>query len=252
MTSVIQPPLATWVHRGFTHDLPGGRLCARLSATTPPLRSVDQHLSVSEARTFTGKSESTLKRMLREIVIQPNHPDRPFILPSPEEVERRKAENEPYAWKIDRALLLRRFPVENSAQQGSGGPPVTEVRNASPELMLQILREQLSSKDQQIRTLETQLDRKDEQIGSLNERMRESNVLMRELQQRLAIAPPKPPGEATVEAPPKAPDVKPAPPATAPKKPAQKSKPPPASAPSKPKASKNHRGLFVRWFGGGK
>jgi ATP-dependent 26S proteasome regulatory subunit len=68
--------------------------------------------------------------------------------------------------------------------------------------MLTILREQLASKDQQIRTLETQLDRKDEQIASLNERMRESNVLMRELQQRLAIAPPKGVGESLLHAPP--------------------------------------------------
>jgi hypothetical protein len=50
----------------------------------------------------------------------------------------------------------------------------------------------LQSKDEQIRMLATQLDRKDEQLAAQNERMRESNVLMRELQQRLALAPPKP------------------------------------------------------------
>ena len=37
---------------------------------------------------------------------------------------------------------------------------------------------------------EEQLDRKDEQISNLNERMHESNVLMKELQERLAIAAP--------------------------------------------------------------
>ena len=151
---------------------------------------MDQHLSVSEAREFTGKSESTIKRLLREIVADPQHVDRPFILPSAEEVERRKAAKEPYVWKIDRQLLLRRFPQEDAAESGgvtAGGPAI-----APAELVMQVLQEQLRSKDEQLRTLEKQLDRKDDQIASLNERMRESNVLMRELQQRLAIAAPQP------------------------------------------------------------
>ncbi len=150
---------------------------------------MDQHLSVSEAREFTGKSESTIKRLLREIVANPQHVDRLFILPSAKEVERRKAAKEPYVWKIDRQLLLRRFPQEGVAESGgvSAGPV-----NTHTELVMQVLQEQLRSKDEQLRTLEKQLDRKDDQIASLNERMRESNVLMRELQQRLAIAAPQP------------------------------------------------------------
>jgi hypothetical protein len=151
---------------------------------------MDQHLTVSEAREFTGKSESTIKRLLREIVGDPQHADRLFILPSAEEVERRKAAKEPYVWKIDRQLLLRRFPQEEAVE--SGGATQAGPANTHTELVMQVLQEQLKSKDEQLRTLEKQLDRKDDQIASLNERMRESNVLMRELQQRLAIAPPKP------------------------------------------------------------
>lgn len=154
---------------------------------------MDQHLTLSEARVFTGKSESTLKRLLRDIVSSPNLPDRPFVLPSVEEVERRRAAKEPYVWKIDRQLLLRRFPADEPTQQGDGGVPRTSDASAPSDVMLQVLQEQLKSKDQQIRTLEVQLDRKDEQISNLNERMRESNVLMRELQQRLALPMPKPP-----------------------------------------------------------
>ncbi len=170
---------------------------ARRGALRSPhsLSPMDQHLTVSEAREFTGKSESTIKRLLREITGDPQHADRSYILPSAEEVERRKGAKEPYAWKIDRQLLLRRFPQDDPAESGGGaarGPVIAPV-----ELVMQVLQEQLRSKDEQMRTLEKQLDRKDDQIASLNERMRESNVLMRELQQRLAIAPPKP---ATAEA----------------------------------------------------
>lgn len=151
---------------------------------------MDQHLSVSEAREFTGKSESTIKRLLREIVDDPQHVDRLFILPPAGEVQLRKAVKEPYVWKFDRQLLLRRFPQGDAAENGgvaTGGPASTHT-----ELVMQVLQEQLRSKDEQMRTLEKQLDRKDNQIASLNERMRESNVLMRELQQRFAIAAPKP------------------------------------------------------------
>ncbi len=151
---------------------------------------MDQHLTVSEARAFTGKSESTLKRLLREIVAEPQHVDRPFILPSADEVERRKAAKEPYVWKIDRQLLLRRFPQEEAT--AGGGVPASDPVSSHTELVMQVLQEQLKSKDEQLRTLEKQLDRKDDQIASLNDRMRESNVLMRELQQRLAIAAPQP------------------------------------------------------------
>jgi hypothetical protein len=150
---------------------------------------MDQHLTVSEARKFTGKSDSTIKRLIRDVVLEAQHPERSFILPSHGEVERRKKAKEPYVWKIDRELLRRRFgvggqttDVEESPRQVTGG--------RERDIVLQVLREQLQSKDDQLRTLEGQLDRKDEQISNWNERMRESNILMKELQQRLSIAAP--------------------------------------------------------------
>ena len=51
---------------------------------------MDQHLTVSEARKFTGKSDSTINRLIRDVVLEAQHPERSFILPSHGEVERRK------------------------------------------------------------------------------------------------------------------------------------------------------------------
>lgn len=196
---------------------------------------MDQHLTVSEARQFTGKSESTIKRLLRDIVGDPQHVDRPFVLPSADEVERRKAAKEPYVWKIDRQLLLRRFPQDETPAAGSGGVP-TGPAGSPNDLVMQVLQEQLKSKDEQLRTLEKQLDRKDEQIASLNDRMRESNVLMRELQQRLAITAPKPATSETVVDSADAPTNTP-------------SKPAPTKTPSiKPKAKAKKPGLWSRLF----
>ncbi len=155
---------------------------------------MEQHLTVREAKAFTGKSESTIKRLIREIVADPQHADRGLILPSPEEVERRKAAGDTFVWKLNRDLLTRRFPQDDSSEEGIGGARrAGEGANSeTPDLrpIIKVLREQLHSKDRQRQTLETQLDRKDDQIKNLNERMHESNVLMGELQRRLVIAAP--------------------------------------------------------------
>lgn len=150
---------------------------------------MQQFLSVKEATELVGKSESTIKRLLREVVKDSDHPDRASIQPSAKELEQKRAANEPYAWRMDRQFLLRSFPVDPDSkvtQKGRGESANADV--AMPVIV--VLREQLQSKDRQLEVLEKQLDRKDEQISNLNERMHESNVLMKELQERLAIAPP--------------------------------------------------------------
>lgn len=153
---------------------------------------MQQFLSVKEATELVGKSESTIKRLLREIVKNPEHSDRTSIQPSVEELEQKRAANEPYAWRIDRQFLLKSFPVDPD------GKIIQKARGESSAAaaalpVIDLLREQLQSKDRQIEVLEKQLDRKDEQISNQNDRMHESNVLMKELQERLAIAPPVPP-----------------------------------------------------------
>lgn len=157
-----------------------------------PLRfPMDQHLTLSEARDITGKSESTIKRLLREIVADDNHPDRSAILPPPDEVRRKRGAKEPYAWKIDRQILMRRFPPETTAKKGTAAASQSAAAPQGLDAVMQVLQEQLRSKDEQIRTLEKQLDRKDEQIANANDRLRESNVLMHDMQKRLALAAPQ-------------------------------------------------------------
>lgn len=153
---------------------------------------VDQHLNVKEACKLIGKSESTIKRLIREITVDAHHEDRQFILPNHEEVERRKAAKEPYVWKLDRQLLLRRFPLESIKEEGSQSVNNSVKREASDSNLASALRDQIRSLETQNTLLVSQLDRKDGQISNLNERMRESNILMKELQQRLAITAPAP------------------------------------------------------------
>ena len=181
------------LHRGVRCSCQDQRTGVRSDGKFPNL-SMEQHLTVREAKAFVGKSESTIKRLIREIVGDPEHGDRGLILPSPEEVGRRKSAGDTFVWKLNRDLLTRRFPKDADNEEGNGGTKKSAASatgdTADSTPIIQVLREQLQSKDRQLQTLETQLDRKDEQIKSLNDRMHESNVLMGELQRRLTIAAP--------------------------------------------------------------
>ena len=162
---------------------------------------MSQYLTVKDATKFVGKSESTIKRLLREITATADHPDRRCVQPSHEDVEARKAAGEPYAWKIDQDFLLKRYPQDADAKQGIDADNASDSAavQATHDIIIGVLREQLQSKDRQIETLEQQLDRKDEQIGHQNERMREQNILMKDLQQRLAITAPSKPADIVME-----------------------------------------------------
>ena len=143
-------------------------------------------MTVGEAKKLTCKSESTIKRLVREIVADASHPDRDSIQPSHDEVEELRTSKQQYVWRIDPALLIRRFPPSPASGEANG---VDTANQPAGDLVIHVLQEQLQSKDAQIRSLEKQLDRKDEQIANQNERQRETNILMKELQQRLALAP---------------------------------------------------------------
>lgn len=153
-------------------------------------------LIVKDAVKYCGKSESTLKRLIREITADPDHEDRSLIDPGHDDLEAKKEAGEPYVWKIHTDLLDKRYGVDESASTSPASKPKAET-DSSNETIVALLREQLESrdkqletKDRQIETLEKQLDRKDDQISSQNERMREQNILMKDLQQRLSIAAP--------------------------------------------------------------
>jgi hypothetical protein len=148
---------------------------------------MNELLSVSEARKLTGKSESTIKRMIHEITADENHEDRGLIEPSHEELERRKAEKEPYVWKIHKSLLEKRYPVHapspNSGQDGSSGVGDSSKNDLVHSQLIELLQSQ-------IKTLETQLDRKDEQIANANQRTEEIHVLMQTLQKHMGLKAP--------------------------------------------------------------
>lgn len=134
------------------------------------------HLTIAEAAEKTGRSESTIRRVIRTIAEDKSSPDRAGVFPEPKEVDAFKKKGENFTWKICEDVLLKNLKrvqaeEKKSASSGPSFPP--------PDV-LSILQNELKIKNQQI---EKQWD----VITSLNERLREGNILMATLQKQLAL-----------------------------------------------------------------
>ena len=136
-------------------------------------------LTIADAVEKTGRSPSTIRRVIHTITTAANHADRSGIEPRPQDVNALKKKGENFTWKIREDVLMRHF--EKAQLQGKKSAYRSDD-------VLQILRRELDLKNQQI---EKQLD----VIQSLNERLREGNILMGTLQKHLAL----PAGEGTDE-----------------------------------------------------
>jgi hypothetical protein len=127
-------------------------------------------LTIAEAIEQTGKSASTIRRIIRTIADDANHPDRDGIQPSVKEVAAYKKKGENFTWKIRADLLMQQSDSALTKKK----KPASDV---SPDI-LTILNKELELKNQQI-------EKQWEVIHALNDRLREGNILMGSLQKRL-------------------------------------------------------------------
>ncbi len=132
-------------------------------------------LTISEAAAKTGRSLSTIRRLIKGIADDDNHADRTAIQPTPKEVAAFKKKDENFAWKIREDVLLREF-------QGALKEAKKETAEARGDIFA-ILQKELELKNQQI-------EKQWEVIHALNDRLREGNILMGSLQKRLALPSP--------------------------------------------------------------
>ena len=133
-------------------------------------------LTISEAAEKTGRSLSTIRRLIKGIADDDNHADRDAVQPTPKEVVAFKKKEENFAWKIREDVLLREF-------QGALKDAKKETASAKGDI-LSILQKELDLKNQQI-------EKQWEVIHALNDRLREGNILMGSLQKRLALPSPE-------------------------------------------------------------
>jgi len=145
----------------------------------------DQYLTIKEAAAEIGRAEITIRRFVQKVVKGSDSDRRSLIKPSPDELQELR-EGPPPAWLISTKLLREHFPTSEQGSEPSvpktQEEPIVSVLKSQNEMM----ERQLSVKDEQIKSLTTLVHSLG---GQLNERLRESNVLMRGLQDRLALPP---------------------------------------------------------------
>lgn len=122
-----------------------------------------QRLTINEAAKLTGYSDSKIRRFIHAIVADPDHPDRAEIDPCHEELQRLKGEGVQHTYRVSEELLRREF----------GRKASEDVTDDSSDDLISILHEQLIAKDKQ--------------IEMLSERIKESNLLNMNLQNRVLL-----------------------------------------------------------------
>jgi hypothetical protein len=143
-------------------------------------------LTVKEAARLTGKSPSSIRRVLYPIIENPSHPDRSHIEPSVDDVQRLRLNGENFAWRLSEDLLRREVRVDPGAEKGSGGSS-TKLSGQPDADLLTMLRRELEIKNQQITQQGELIAKQMELVSGLSERLREGNILIAGLQQRLAL-----------------------------------------------------------------
>ncbi len=143
-------------------------------------------VTVKEAAQLTGKSPSSIRRIIYPIIHDDNHPDRPHIEPSVEEALQLRLKGDNFAWRLSEELLRREVPADAAPNMESSGATAKGASNAEAEL-LAMLRRELDIKNQQITQQSELIAKQMELVSGLSERLREGNILIGSLQQRLAL-----------------------------------------------------------------
>lgn len=141
-------------------------------------------LTVKEASRLTGKSPSSIRRIIYPIIHDDAHRDRKHIQPSIDEALKLRMKGENFAWRLSEELLRREVPTDAAAEKGSS---TTKTAHGDGDL-LAMLRRELDIKNQQINQQGELLGKQLELINGLSERLREGNILIAGLQHRLALS----------------------------------------------------------------
>lgn len=135
-------------------------------------------LTVKEAAKLSGKSPSSVRRILYPILEDDRHPDRHHIEPDVKNATSLRVKGENFAWRISEELLRREMP-EGGAKSSPESKSAPQGGSDHSAAIVEILRKQVDIKDQQIAA-------QNDVIKGMSERMREGNILMRSLQQQLS------------------------------------------------------------------
>jgi molecular chaperone GrpE (heat shock protein) len=137
----------------------------------------DNVITIKEASTKYSKAEITIRRLIRSIVQNEQSDDRQFIYPRPDEVQKLKKQQKPFTYTVNELLLDKVFGEVAKVNEAK---KKTEEKKAEFDQneYFALLKEQLSVKDEQIRALNQSLD-------EMTMRTRETNILMKGMQEKI-------------------------------------------------------------------
>jgi hypothetical protein len=136
-------------------------------------------LTMKEAATLTGKSPSSIRRIIYPIIHDDKHADRKHVRPTVEEVKQLRTKGENFPWQVSEELLRREVPIGEASSKPHSTTHGSSAATGS-DALVDMLRRELDIKNQQITQ---QMDL----INGLSERLREGNILIGSLQQHLAL-----------------------------------------------------------------
>lgn len=148
------------------------------------------YLTIGEAAKKTCRSPSTIRRIIRSITDGQSNEYRSGIEPASKAVEAFKKKGENFTWRIREDILLKNMSSALKEEEKSSARFSSKMEKD----VLQIFRQELDRKNRQI-------DKQWEVIQSLSDRLREGNILMGSLQQRLALPAADSPAAASVSSP---------------------------------------------------
>jgi D-Tyr-tRNAtyr deacylase len=125
-------------------------------------------ISIEEARKLTGKSDATLRRLIKHVTKQPT-------------MQSLVKKDEQGKWIISFKLLEQEY--------GLLGQVTDEPKQKTKQEPSHEYAEPSQASDRLFEVMQEQLREKDRQIADLNERLREAHLLNNSLQNRLLPAP---------------------------------------------------------------
>ena len=143
-------------------------------------------LTMKEAATLTGKSPSSIRRIIYPIIHDDKHADRKHVRPTVEEVKQLRTKGENFPWQVSEELLRREVPVGDPSNKPHSETHGSTAATGS-EALVDMLRRELDIKNHQITQQSEMLSKQMELISGLTTRLGEGNILIGSLQQQLAL-----------------------------------------------------------------
>lgn len=134
------------------------------------------YLSLTEAAELSNKHRQAIRRFVEKIVKAGESDDRRHVRPSVEEYETIKARGRSFEWEVSKQIIEREYgPFQQDIEEGQGS-----ASDDSWRALVQAKEDHIDDLRQQLDATNGQMLREQQQARVLAERLRESNVLLKQ------------------------------------------------------------------------